>query len=82
MSTTGKQLFTTLESNGTLTVAIEEVSFPDPTGNKVLVKMEAGQEDNILRCLTWINEKMQVRHLYSSTFYIFVKITYKNLYVY
>lgn len=41
MSTTGKQLFTTLESNGTLTVAIEDVSFPDPTGNKVLVKMEA-----------------------------------------
>ena len=41
MSTTGKQLFTTLESNGTLTVAIEDVAFPDPTGNQVLVKMEA-----------------------------------------
>lgn len=41
MSTTGKQLFTTLESNGTLTVAIEDVTFPDPTGNQVLVKMEA-----------------------------------------
>ena len=41
MSTTGKQLFTTLESDGTLTVAIEDVSFPDPTGNQVLVKMEA-----------------------------------------
>ncbi len=41
MSTTGKQLFTTLESNGTLTVAIEDVTFPDPVGNKVLVKMEA-----------------------------------------
>ncbi|ALE17082.1 putative NADH oxidoreductase [Altererythrobacter epoxidivorans] len=41
MATTGKQLFTTLESDGTLTVAIEEVSFPDPTGNQVLVKMEA-----------------------------------------
>ncbi|KIN72394.1 zinc-binding dehydrogenase [Sulfitobacter guttiformis] len=41
MSTTGKQLFTTLESNGTLTVAIEDVTFPEPTGNQVLVKMEA-----------------------------------------
>ncbi|WP_339947974.1 zinc-binding dehydrogenase [uncultured Albimonas sp.] len=41
MGTTGKQLFTTLESNGTLTVAIEDVTFPDPTGNQVLVKMEA-----------------------------------------
>ena len=41
MSTTGKQLFTTLESNGTLTVAIEDVTFPDPTGNQVLVRMEA-----------------------------------------
>ncbi|MEE4212709.1 MAG: zinc-binding dehydrogenase [Parvularcula sp.] len=41
MATTGKQLFTTLEANGTLTVAIEDVTFPDPTGNEVLVKMEA-----------------------------------------
>ncbi|WP_099827542.1 zinc-binding dehydrogenase [Oceaniglobus indicus] len=41
MATTGKQLFTTLEADGTLTVALEEVSFPDPTGNQVLVKMEA-----------------------------------------
>ncbi|MGB2201312.1 MAG: zinc-binding dehydrogenase [Pseudooceanicola atlanticus] len=41
MATTGKQLFTTLDADGTLTVAIEEVSFPDPTGNQVLVKMEA-----------------------------------------
>lgn len=41
MATTGKQLFTTLESDGTLTVAVEEVTFPDPTGNQVLVKMEA-----------------------------------------
>ncbi|TNE65657.1 MAG: NADH oxidase [Alphaproteobacteria bacterium] len=41
MSTKGKQLFTTLEAGGTLTVAIEEVTFPDPTGNQVLVKMEA-----------------------------------------
>ena len=41
MATTGKQLFTTLESDGTLTVALEDVTFPDPTGNQVLVKMEA-----------------------------------------
>lgn len=41
MTTTGKQLFTTLQSDGTLTVAIEDVTFDDPTGNQVLVKMEA-----------------------------------------
>jgi len=39
--TTGKQLFTTLEADGTLTVAIEEVTAPEPKGNQVLVKMEA-----------------------------------------
>ena len=39
--TTGKQLFTTLESDGTLTLAIEEVTFPEPKGNQVLVTMEA-----------------------------------------
>ena len=41
MTTTGKQLFTTLESDGTLTVEIASREFPDPTGNQVLVKMEA-----------------------------------------
>lgn len=41
MATTGKQLFTTLEADGTLTVAVEDVTFPEPTGNQVLVKMEA-----------------------------------------
>lgn len=41
MPTTGKQLFTTLESDGTLTVEIASREFPDPTGNQVLVKMEA-----------------------------------------
>ena len=41
MATTGKQLFTTLDADGTLSVAIEDVTFPDPTGNQVLVKMEA-----------------------------------------
>ncbi|WP_379549431.1 zinc-binding dehydrogenase [Qipengyuania sp. DGS5-3] len=39
--TTGKQLFTTLESDGTLTVEIAESTFPEPAGNQVLVKMEA-----------------------------------------
>ncbi|MAE91352.1 MAG: NADH oxidase [Pelagibaca sp.] len=41
MPTTGQQLFTTLAPDGTLTVAIEEVTTPDPTGSQVLVKMEA-----------------------------------------
>ena len=39
--TTGKQLFTTLASDGTLTLELEDVTFPEPTGNQVLVKMEA-----------------------------------------
>ena len=39
--TTGKQLFTTLESDGTLTLQIEDVTFPEPKDNQVLVKMEA-----------------------------------------
>ncbi|MGN6499816.1 MAG: zinc-binding dehydrogenase [Tsuneonella sp.] len=41
MTTTGKQLFTTLAPDGTLTVEVGETQFPDPTGNQVLVKMEA-----------------------------------------
>ena len=41
MTTTGKQLFTTLAADGTLTVEVAETQFPDPTGNQVLVKMEA-----------------------------------------
>ena len=41
MTTTGKQLFTPLTSDGTLTVEIANSEFPDPTGNQVLVKMEA-----------------------------------------
>lgn len=41
MALTGKQLFTTLDPDGTLTVAIEDVTLPDPTGNQVIVKMEA-----------------------------------------
>ena len=38
--TTGKQLFSTL-ADGKLTVEVAEVEFPEPTGNQVLVKMEA-----------------------------------------
>ncbi|RYH00892.1 NADH oxidase [Salipiger sp. IMCC34102] len=41
MATTGKQIFTTLEADGTLTVALEDVTFDDPTGDQVLVRMEA-----------------------------------------
>ncbi len=39
--TTGKQLFTTLAPDGTLTVEVAESEFPAPTGNQVLVRMEA-----------------------------------------
>lgn len=38
--TTGKQLYSTLDG-GKLTVEIRETQFPDPTGNQVLVQMEA-----------------------------------------
>lgn len=41
MTTTGKQLFTTLAADGTLTVALEDVTFDDPSGDQVLVRMEA-----------------------------------------
>lgn len=41
MTTTGKQLFTTLTADGNLTLEVEEVTFPEPTGNQVLVQMEA-----------------------------------------
>ncbi len=41
MTTTGKQIFSTLESDGTLTVEVGTTTFPDPTGNQVLVRMEA-----------------------------------------
>ena len=40
MTTTGKQLFSTL-ADGKLTVEIAETEFPEPTGNQVLVQMEA-----------------------------------------
>jgi NADPH:quinone reductase-like Zn-dependent oxidoreductase len=38
--TTGKQLFSTL-ANGKLTVEVVDTEFPEPTGNQVLVQMEA-----------------------------------------
>lgn len=41
MTTTGKQLFTTLAADGTLTVQVGTTEFPAPTGNQVLVRMEA-----------------------------------------
>lgn len=41
MTTTGKQLFTTLTADGTLTLEVATSEFPAPTGNQVLVKMEA-----------------------------------------
>ncbi|TCD02283.1 NADH oxidase [Erythrobacteraceae bacterium CFH 75059] len=39
--TTGRQLFTTLASDGTLTVELGEVTVPEPGPNQVLVRMEA-----------------------------------------
>ena len=41
MPTTGRQIFTTLDADGTLTVEAAETQFPDPQGNQVLVRMEA-----------------------------------------
>ncbi|MGB7408161.1 MAG: zinc-binding dehydrogenase [Pontixanthobacter sp.] len=41
MTTTGKQIFSTLAEDGTLTVEVGETNFPEPKGKQVLVKMEA-----------------------------------------
>lgn len=41
MTTTGRQLVSTLEADGKLTLALEEKHFPDPQGNQLLVRMEA-----------------------------------------
>ncbi len=41
MTTTGKQLFTTLAADGKLTLEVAQGTFPAPTGNQVLVRMEA-----------------------------------------
>ena len=39
--TTGKQLFTTLDAGGKVTLEVVDQTFPEPTGNQILVKMEA-----------------------------------------
>jgi NADPH:quinone reductase-like Zn-dependent oxidoreductase len=39
--TSSKQIFSTLEANGTLTVEVGDIDVPAPTGDQVLVKMEA-----------------------------------------
>ncbi|APE29213.1 alcohol dehydrogenase catalytic domain-containing protein [Aurantiacibacter gangjinensis] len=41
MTTTGRQLVSTLTADGKMTLALEEKVFPEPTGNLVLVRMEA-----------------------------------------
>ena len=41
MTTSGRQLQSTLSADGTLTLEVIEKAFPDPTGNQVLVRMEA-----------------------------------------
>ncbi|MWV27708.1 zinc-binding dehydrogenase [Aurantiacibacter rhizosphaerae] len=41
MTTTGRQLISTLSADGTMVLELEEKTFPQPTGNQVLVKMEA-----------------------------------------
>ncbi|MGB3795038.1 MAG: zinc-binding dehydrogenase [Alteraurantiacibacter sp.] len=41
MTTTGRQLISNLSADGTMVLELQEKSFPDPTGNQVLVKMEA-----------------------------------------
>ncbi|RJY08189.1 zinc-binding dehydrogenase [Aurantiacibacter aquimixticola] len=41
MTTTGRQLVSTLSQDGTLVLELQEHDFPEPTGNQVLVRMEA-----------------------------------------
>ena len=41
MTTTGRQLISTLSADGTMVLELQEKSFPQPKGNQVLVKMEA-----------------------------------------
>lgn len=41
MALTGKQILTTLEADGTLTVQLAERTVDDPTGSQVVVKVEA-----------------------------------------
>ena len=41
MTTTGRQLVSTLTADGKMILGLEDKEFPAPTGNQVLVKMEA-----------------------------------------
>lgn len=41
MTTIGRQLVSTLAADGTMVLELQEKAFPEPTGNQVLVKMEA-----------------------------------------
>ena len=41
MTTTGRQLVSTLTAEGQVTLELQEAEFPAPTGNQVLVRMEA-----------------------------------------
>ncbi|WP_120076672.1 alcohol dehydrogenase catalytic domain-containing protein [Aurantiacibacter odishensis] len=41
MTTTGRQLISTLNSDNTMVLSLEQKTFPEPKGNQVLVKMEA-----------------------------------------
>jgi len=41
MTTTGRQLVSTLSADGTMVLELQEKTFPEPKGNQVLVKMEA-----------------------------------------
>ncbi|AKQ42470.1 putative NADH oxidoreductase [Aurantiacibacter atlanticus] len=41
MTTTGRQLTSTLYPDGKMILALEETEFVDPTGNQVLIRMEA-----------------------------------------
>ncbi len=41
MTTSGRQLVSTLSADGTMVLELEEKTFAEPTGNQVLVKMEA-----------------------------------------
>ena len=47
MTTTGKQLFTTLAPDGTLTVEVAETQFPDPTGNQLSLAFECGSPEEV-----------------------------------
>ncbi len=47
MTTTGKQIFSTLAADGTLTVEVGNAEFAQPTGRQVLVKDGSGTDQSI-----------------------------------